>query len=98
MGQWFHKRDPDALTRPLAGRDIVRPDRVDLKPVLPQSSGSQADPHLSGERNPRRGTVLNLAQALYKYSTVITQRDAERLIQSSGFPPPRRQLFTGSDK
>ena len=45
---------------------------------------------LSGERNPSRSTVLNLAQALYEYSTVITQRDAERLIQSSGFPPPRR--------
>ena len=48
---------------------------------------------IKGERIPNRHTVFRLAQALYEYSTIVTERDAQRLIDHSGYPPPRRRLF-----
>jgi len=43
----------------------------------------------SGQRNPSRRTVLQIAVALRDYSTVVTDGDVELLIKVSGFPPPR---------
>ena len=43
----------------------------------------------SGQRNPSRRTVLQIAVALRDYSTVITDGAVELLIKVSGFPPPR---------
>ena len=48
---------------------------------------------LKGERMPSRHTVIRLAQALYEYSTIVTERDAQRHVDYDGYPPPRRRLF-----
>ena len=45
---------------------------------------------LKGEGRPSRQSVLAIAAALFEYSTVITERDVQVLINSSGYPPPRR--------
>ena len=48
---------------------------------------------LNGDRVPSRDTVFRLAQALYEYSTIVSEPDAQRLIDYAGYPPPRRRLF-----
>ena len=48
---------------------------------------------LKGERIPSRDTVFRLAQALFEYSAIVNERDAQRLVDLSGYPPPRRRLF-----
>ena len=46
-----------------------------------------------GDRSPSRDTVFKLAQVIFEYTTIVSERDAQRLIDYSGYPPPRRSLF-----
>ena len=48
---------------------------------------------LKGDRVPSRDKVFKLAQTLYGYTTLISERDAQRIVDHSGYPPPRRPLF-----
>ena len=48
---------------------------------------------LKGDRVPSRGTVFKLAQVIFEYTALISERDAQRLVDHSGYPLPRRPLF-----
>jgi len=48
---------------------------------------------LKGDRVPSRDTVFKLARVFFEYTTLISERDAQRLVDYSGYPPPRRPLF-----
>ena len=48
---------------------------------------------LKGDRVPSRDAVFKLAQALFGYTTLVSERDAQRLVDYAGYPPPRRPLF-----
>ncbi len=45
---------------------------------------------LKGNRVPSRDTVFKLAQVIFEYTILISERDAQRLVDHSGYPPPRR--------
>ena len=46
---------------------------------------------MTGERrNPSRQVVADLAEALKEYSTIISDRDTNRLVKRAGYPPLRQ--------